>query len=194
MAPLLIFSFIIFSAFLFISFSPAFFTVAKSACGNQVRSLLYSAVLSVSESEDFSSLADIKEVNGKITSISLNTKSTNKIRAALAEKINSNLSDEKHSTFHIPVGNLTKIPLLSGRGLKIPVRIIPLGSIDADICSELTDAGINQTKHSVYIKASAKVSLMTPFSSAVTETETSIPLTETVIVGDIPSLYAGGLK
>lgn len=149
-------------------------------------------MLFVSESEDFCSLSDIKETEGKITSISLNTKNANKIRAVLAEKINSMLSEEKHSTFHIPVGNLTGNPLFSGRGFEIPIRIIPLGSIDADICSELTDAGINQTKHSVYIKTSAKVSLMTPFSSAVTETKTNIPLTETVIVGDIPHLYAGG--
>ncbi len=180
--------------FLCIALSPVFNNLATAGCENHTRAVLYSAVYSVSENEDFSAISETNEQNGKITSISLNAKNTNRIRTLIATKINTLLADEDYSTFSVPVGNLTGIPLLSGRGFKIPLKIVPLGSADADIVSDFSDAGINQTRHSVYVKASVKVRLMTPFSSSVTETTTKIPLTETVIVGDIPHLYAGGSK
>ena len=184
--PLLLFPLLFFS----IALSPAFANLATAGVENYTRSILYSAVNSVSESEDFSSLSDIKEQNGKITSISLDAKSANRIRSLIASSLNSALAKEEYYEFSIPVGNLTTIPILSGRGFKIPLKIVPLGSVDADIVSDFSDAGINQTKHSVYVKVSAKMRLMSPFSSSVTETETKVPLTETVIVGDIPRLYS----
>ena len=174
-----------------IAVSPVFFNLATAGCENFARNALYSAVYSVSESENFSALSQINEQNGKITSISLNAKSANKIHSLIATKLNSELSKEDYQTFSIPLGNLTGIPLFSGRGFNIPLKIVPLGAADTDIVSDFSDAGINQTKHSVYVTVSAKLKLMTPFTSSVTEVTTKVPLTETVIVGDTPHLYAG---
>ena len=175
---------------LYIALSPVFFSVAETLCENRARNMLYSAVLSVSEKEDFADLSDTTVQDGRITGIRLNSKKANTIRALIASKANQLMSEEGYQTCFIPAGNLTNIPLLSGRGFKIPLRIVPLGSVDADIVSDFSGAGINQTKHSVFIKATVNLRVMAPFNSAVTRAETIIPLTETVIVGDVPHLYA----
>ena len=177
-----------------ITVSPVFMSLAKAGGENHIRTVLYSAILSISEKENCKDLAKIIRENGKITGITFDSESANKIRSHLATEVNHLLSKEEYSTFTIPVGNITGIPLLSGRGMKIPIKIVPLGSMDADIVSDFSEAGINQTKHSVYIKIKAGVSLMSPFSSAKTETETTVPLAETIIVGENPHLYASGIK
>ena len=183
----------VFSAF-YIAVSPAFSELAESSSANHLSTVLHSAILSAGENHDFSDLAEITKDGGKVTSIVLNSKKANEIRSLMALKANSMLSSEEYSTFRIPLGNITKIPLLSGRGYKIPLKIVPMGNIHADIYSDFTDAGINQTKYSVYVKLTAKVRLMSPFCGAVTSSSASVPLTETIIVGDIPHLYASGEK
>ena len=174
--------------------SPAFMLLAESGCKNHTESAMYNAVLAVSEKEDFSNLAEIMISDEKITGITLNSEKVNRIRSLFAEKANALFSGNEYSEFSIPIGNLTGIPLLSGRGFKIPLRTIPLGGVEADIFSDLCDAGINQTKHSVYIKAKATVKLMYPFSSTISVSETTIPLSETVITGEIPDFFASGEK
>ncbi|MBR6720165.1 MAG: sporulation protein YunB [Clostridia bacterium] len=172
--------------------SSAFSVLAESGASNIARAALYEALNSVSESEDFSDLSVILRENGKICGISLNSAKVNKITSSFASKANSTLAKDDYSVFNLPLGNLTGIPLLSGRGMKIPLRIVQLGSIDATVSSEFSSAGINQTKHSVYINAKVSLRLMAPFSDKVTETEMLLPLSETVIAGEIPSLYASG--
>lgn len=174
--------------------SPAFYEIAESLCSNHACSVLYSAIRKISESENFTDLTEISLHEDKITGISLNSAKANRILSDFAATANAMLSSEEYSVFSVPLGNLTGVPLLSGRGSKVPLRVIPMGNTDASIISDFSEAGINQTKHSVYIKARIKLRLMAPFSDKITETETTLPLAETVIVGDIPSLYAAGIK
>ncbi|MBQ2940603.1 MAG: sporulation protein YunB [Clostridia bacterium] len=184
----------IFSAAALVFMSSAYTALAEAGVSSLARSALYSAINSVSENRDFLSLTEIFEDEGNIRGLSLNSAKANKIASLFASEANAVLSKEEYSVFSIPVGNLTGIPLLSGRGFKIPLRIVPLGSIDATVKSDFSDAGINQTKHSVYIDAKVTLRLMAPFSDKVTSLSVTIPLSETVIAGDIPFFYAPGIK
>ncbi len=175
--------------FFYITLSPVYFELAASGCKNHTSSLIYKSILDLPES-DFNDLTEIFEDNGKIRSISLNSGKANRIRSFVADSINSLFKDKNYATYKVPLGNLFKLPLLSGRGPLIHIRIVPLGSFEADILSEFSEAGINQTKHSVYIEAKAKVRLISPFYGTEHTVTTKVPLTETVIVGDVPTLYA----
>lgn len=170
-------------------FSPVFNSLAKAGAINSGLDILYSSIAAVAERKDFSEVTVISRHGNKISGISLNSGKANRILADFASTVNSALSGGEYPTFYIPVGNLTKIPLLSGRGLKIPIKTVCLGGVDAKIISDFSGAGINQTKHSVYIKAKLSIRLMYPFSEDVTEAEALIPISETVIVGDTPSYF-----
>lgn len=63
------------------------------------------------------------------------------------------------------------------------------GSVDSEINSEFTAVGINQTLHRIYLNLSCSISILTPFQTVNKEVSTKVLLTETVIVGEVPSTY-----
>lgn len=175
--------------FLYIALSPTYYELAASGCKNYTSSLIYKSLLDLPE-EDFNNLTEILRDDGKVESITLNSAKANRIRSKISSNINERFKDKNFASYSVPMGNLFNFPLLSGRGPSIPIRIVPLRSFEADILSEFSEAGINQTKHSVYILAKAKVRLISPFSGMEYEISNKVPLTETVIVGEVPALYA----
>ena len=59
--------------------------------------------------------------------------------------------------------------------------------------SEFLDAGINQTLHKIYADIKADVCVLTLITNLSFEVNTKVALAETVIVGDIPKFYIGGM-
>ena len=63
------------------------------------------------------------------------------------------------------------------------------GNIETNIDSEFTSVGINQTRHRIYLDLKCVVGILTPFKTINKEVSSKVLLTETVIVGDVPSTY-----
>ncbi len=63
------------------------------------------------------------------------------------------------------------------------------GNINAKIDSEFTSVGINQSMHRIYLDLSCVVGILTPFQTINEEVSSKVLLTETIIVGDVPSTY-----
>lgn len=53
--------------------------------------------------------------------------------------------------------------------------------------SKFESAGINQTRHKIYLKVEAKVRAVVPFQNKEIDVYCEIPVAETIIVGKIPS-------
>ncbi len=141
-------------------------------------------------SELFSDLTVIsRDSSGSITGISANPVKVNALKNSYVASLSSLLRDSENTTLYIPLGNLTGSPILSGYGPDIKIRIVPLGYVNASVESELSDSGINQTKHTIYINASVSLTSMHPFHGSTTA-EIRLPVSETVIVGSVPSLYS----
>lgn len=78
---------------------------------------------------------------------------------------------------------------LAGFGPRIPIKILPMGSVVTDFKSEFKAAGINQTIHRLYLEVSCKVSVVTPYNSIEADVVNQILMAESVIVGEIPEAY-----
>lgn len=63
------------------------------------------------------------------------------------------------------------------------------GNIETNIDSEFTSVGINQTMHRIYLDLKCSVGILTPFKSINKEIASKVLLTETIIVGEVPSTY-----
>lgn len=63
------------------------------------------------------------------------------------------------------------------------------GSVEAEIDSEFTAVGINQTLHRIYLNLNCSIGVLTPFESVSKKVASKVLLTETVIVGEVPSTY-----
>lgn len=175
------------------SFSEALFRLALTGCESYTRTVVYQTIASLDNDAAYEQLTRItRDSGGRATDITVDAAAANHLRALLATRLSEALGSTDRAAFYLPLGNLTGLPLLSGRGIRIPLYVVPLGSVEADIISNLESAGINQVKHTVSVRVTATVSLMAPFQERCVTSETTVLLGETVLVGDIPLVYAEG--
>ena len=131
-----------------------------------------------------------KNEAGEITAIFTNIARINILQSEISNKILSGLSDSELTTIRIPVGNLFGGPLLSGRGPDIPIRILSVSSLSTGFRNDFTVAGINQTRHTIYLTVNVTVSVLMPGTITSETISSEISIAETIIVGSVPSAYA----
>jgi len=130
-----------------------------------------------------------KDDSGRVTALHTNIIKVNNLKAKMSNIIIEELSSLDTSSIAVPMGNATGIDFLSGKGPKVDVEIIPLGSASADFKSAFSSAGINQTRHRITMEISADVTVLLP-RDAVTQTVTThVNVAETIIVGVVPDSY-----
>ena len=89
-------------------------------------------------------------------------------------------------------GNFTGNKLLSGYGPYIRVKVIPVGTVTTDFKTEFISAGINQTRHRVYLGVVCTMYVVAPLMSSEIVVNNSVTVAETVLIGDVPEFYGGG--
>lgn len=129
-----------------------------------------------------------KDSIGNVTAVTTNVAAVNTLAANILEKAVS-LTEESVITVGIPVGNLAGSALLMNKGPDIYVNVIMLSSSMAGFRSELTSAGINQTRHQILLDLNVQISLLMPWRAIETSVDTEVLVSETVIVGDVPESY-----
>ena len=80
--------------------------------------------------------------------------------------------------------------LLANYGPRIKVSIYPLGTVRTSVFDKFEAAGINQTRHQIYLDIETQVQVVVPLVSSEVTVSTQVPITDTVIVGPVPSFYA----
>ena len=126
-----------------------------------------------------------KSENGEVSAVSCNMA---RINSLSAEILSRTVDSTKNNTIvvSIPIGNLTGISLLMGRGPQIPVRILMLTSSRVQFSNNLTSAGINQTKHQFSINVIVDVDVLLPWGTESSQVGTEVLIADTVIVGNVP--------
>ncbi|GAE89842.1 sporulation protein YunB [Acetivibrio straminisolvens] len=130
-----------------------------------------------------------RDENDRIDSIQTDIVKLNRIYSDLSLDIQNRLSELKDERISIPLGAVFGDSLFAASGPRINVKVIPTGSVETDFKSEFVSAGINQTKHRIYLEVKTIVGIAVPFTAKKTEITTSIPVAETVIIGDVPEFY-----
>lgn len=157
--------------------------IAVLAMNNAVNQILGNNV-------KYSDLTDVlTDKDGKISMVQYNTILIN----TLARETSSLAQDEIRSLgaegITVPLGSITKSKLLSGTGPDIKVTIIPVGSVSTNFSDEFKQAGINQTRHKIYLELKTQVRIVVPLGSDIINVSTKVPITETLIVGEVPDTY-----
>lgn len=129
--------------------------------------------------------------NNKIVSIELKSAEVNNFKHMLMETISENLNDKKNQSFEINLGAVFSSNLLSSVGPSIHIYFQKEGSVNLDILSDFSSAGINQTIHRVYVTVDLDILAVTPSGNFLFPYSTEYVLSETVIIGDTPQMYAG---
>lgn len=128
-----------------------------------------------------------KDSEGNITMMTADTLKLNEIATSTVLKAQAALEKIDKVDVKIPIGHITKNNLLANYGPKVTVKVHPIGSITTKYISQFDSAGINQTRHTIYVEATTKVKLILPFQSSELEVVNQIPIVETIIVGKVPN-------
>lgn len=128
--------------------------------------------------------------SGEIIAIETNVTAVNQLKADITLAVQSLLDDNINYEFTVPFGTLLGSDLLVGRGANITLYISISGNALTDIVSNFESAGINQTKHSINVEITANINITMPSCHDTITIVTTVPLAETIIVGDVPVLYS----
>lgn len=126
---------------------------------------------------------------GKINLISLDTVQLNIITRKFYQVAQVYLDEMCDVGVNVPAGAFTGLPFLSGVGWSVNLKLTSIGAMTSVFVSDFSSAGINQTKHSLYISLHASVSLILPCYSSTIDSTTEVLIAESVIIGDVPEVY-----
>ncbi|HEX9026471.1 MAG TPA: sporulation protein YunB [Clostridium sp.] len=132
-----------------------------------------------------------KDNQGNIILVQSDTIKLNYIAAKLATECNKELSDMNNSTIKVPFGWMSDKSVFYNLGPTITTQIEPMGNISTSYESKFESAGINQTRHKIYLNVTAKIRLKLPLTNQDIEVRAQIPVSDTIIVGKIPNTTFG---
>jgi sporulation protein YunB len=130
--------------------------------------------------------------SGKVTGFTLNYSEQMKITSDTINTVQHLLTDLKEVPEHIPLGMAMNSAILASFGPEIPIRLVPAGAAKVDLGTRYQNAGINMILVEVYLKITAEVTIIIPFDAEPEIVETEIPITYTMVVGDVPTYYFDG--
>lgn len=122
--------------------------------------------------------------------ITTNVQKINCLRSSLSNAISNELNKEEIKKIKIPLGAILGTEIFSGSGPIITVKLFVTGNVATDFESELSEAGINQTKHRINLNTQVNVAAIIPGYPVSTNIKTNLTIAETVIVGEVPKVYA----
>lgn len=129
----------------------------------------------------------IYDSEGRIVSINVNAAKVNETVSRIMLSLENAVKDEELE-FGIPFWTAMGSKLLSGKGPKIPVTVIPVDSISYELKSELASGGINQTVHRISVVYSLTARCLAPFDEELIVVTGEAVIAETLIVGEVPKI------
>jgi len=137
-----------------------------------------------------------KDRDGRIVMMQANTIKINELATGFAMASERAIADMDREAFSIPLGQVLGSQLLATYGPGIPVRIIPVGAVEIEMVDRFEAAGINQTRHRIYLDLASTVRIVVPWQRTEVQIATRVPLVENIVVGEVPDTFVtldGGL-
>lgn len=135
-----------------------------------------------------------QNADGTLTDVQLNANELNQLKTRLTQAVAQRLEMLEWQDIAIPLGTLLGWQLMAGRGPDVTLRIVPASYVQADITDKIETAGINQTKYGLFIKFTVTMSAILPGYSTSTTVENEVCIAQTLIVGEVPQVYAVGVQ
>ncbi len=129
------------------------------------------------------------DANGRVSMLRANTMRMNELAAQTALLAEEELNSFENQLVEIPLGAALGIRFLSGFGPRLAVQILPVGAVHTSFDTEFESAGINQTRHKIFLTIRTTVSLIVPTGSQLVEVQSTVPIAESIIVGEVPDSF-----
>ncbi len=158
-------------------------SIAQTAMNDSIKDILGSSI-------KYTDLINVlTDKDGSVAMIQANTMKMNSLASQTSQLVQEKVKSMGNQNIKIPLGTIFGSKLLAGWGPNIPVRIISFPSVSTDFDSEFEQSGINQTRHKIFLSLRARIRIAIPLNTADIDVDSRVPVTETIIVGDVPQTY-----
>lgn len=192
----LIFIILMAAAYIFVDLRvrPTLYKIAKAKALQMATRAINEAIQNkIAMNLRYEDLIAVKVDNrGRVVLIQPNTGEINRLASKATIEVQQELRAIQRDRAYIPLGQVLGSHLLGGAGPMIPVSIIPLGTVTSRVYDTFEQAGINQTRHKIHLEIKAIVKMIVPLKTANVVVRTEVPLTEAIIMGEVPQVYFGG--
>ena len=171
---------------------PIIKTVGGSALKNTLSNVLDGAVNDMVDELGvrYGDMVDIeKNTDGTIAAITLNSTYINGYKTELSDGCSDRLSQFTETVVPVPIGALIGGSFFNGKGFCIDVDATIYGFAVTDVVSKFESAGINQTRHTIYLNVTASAHAYMGLCHLNESVDETIILVETIIVGTVPQSY-----
>lgn len=126
---------------------------------------------------------------GKVVLIQPNTMEFNRLAADTTIKVQNVLKEIPNEKIHIPMGQIFGSQLLANLGPSFVVTVVPMGTVDVKVIDKFEQAGINQTRHMIYLMITTQIRIVIPLVSKSVSVDTQVPVAEYIVVGEVPNTF-----
>jgi sporulation protein YunB len=168
--------------------TPTVIAVANAEMRAKSMEIIYATILDeYSKQFKYEDVINVEKDNaGNITLLKADTLKMNKIANDVALNSQKQLRSLGSHGIKIPIGFIFQNNILAYIGPRVSVKMQPIGYIETKYQSEFESAGINQTRHKIYVQVYAKLKVIIPMRNDSIEVKTEVPIAETIIVGKVP--------
>lgn len=132
-----------------------------------------------------------KDINNQVIFMQINTMLVNQIKSQAEIAIQSSLLELEKRKISIPFGQVFGAKLLANLGPMLKMVVVPVGTVHIDVEDSFEAAGINQTRHRIYLSVHSNVKVVFPLLDTEVPINTQIPIADAIIVGPVPQVYFG---
>ena len=125
---------------------------------------------------------------GQITSLTTDAELLNLMCIQIDDEVGEALK-KTDVKIKVPLGSLTESEVLSGKGPTFSMNLSQSNTVDTYTESRFTDAGVNQTEHEIIFVVKVTMTIILPNTTATYEFEQGFIVTQSIIVGNVPSYY-----
>ncbi len=137
---------------------------------------------------DYESLILVKyDKDGRVSMMQANTILMNTLAADMALEVQEQLKNLSNTKVNVPLSNAFDRQILYLPNIKLQIQ--PQGSVNVGFATEFEEAGINQTRHRIYLIVSTDIKLIIPLITETINITTNIPIAETIIIGNVPEQF-----
>ena len=127
-----------------------------------------------------------KDYQGNIVMAEVNNMELARIQALTTMNIQTALKNLQEEKIKIPLGQALGSDILANFGPRVPVTLVPIGSVSAELKQTFESSGINIVSHQVGLDITACVQMVIPFFSSEIKVSTLTPIVSATYFGKVP--------
>ena len=126
--------------------------------------------------------------SGNVVAVEYDWAAIHAVAARAADAVRQWLERAAIQDVAIPVGEITGLRTLGGRGPGVRIRLVSAGTFEVEPFSEFYAAGFNQTVHRLGVAIRVRVLVVAPLVGHAVTVQARVPLAENQLLGQVPAL------